>query len=142
MYGGVDVQIHIFLTSVLTWVERSASRLGCSTSGERAPSTHGIGGWTYFVFAVIIRNKDKKKICHNLNLLLLTGASIILITHRPTTTVNPALIEWYDDRKLITMCTLRQYSGIFLEGLGQIMTISGPKPESETLLVLSTNTNH
>jgi hypothetical protein len=44
-YGGVDVQIHIFLTSALAVAEWSASRSGRSTLGERAPGTHWIGGW-------------------------------------------------------------------------------------------------
>jgi hypothetical protein len=44
-YGGVDVQIHIFLTSSLVDGEWSASRPGRFTPGERAPSTHWIGGW-------------------------------------------------------------------------------------------------
>jgi hypothetical protein len=39
-YGGVDVQIHIFLTSALVGGERSASRPCRFTS-----STHFIGGW-------------------------------------------------------------------------------------------------
>jgi hypothetical protein len=42
-YGGMDVQNHIFLTSVLTGREWSASRPGCFTPGERAPGTHWIG---------------------------------------------------------------------------------------------------
>jgi hypothetical protein len=44
-YGGVDVQIHIFLTSALAGGEWSASRLGRFTAGERTPGTHCIGGW-------------------------------------------------------------------------------------------------
>jgi hypothetical protein len=44
-YGGVDVERHIFLTSALVGVEWSASHPGRFTSGERAPSTHWIGGW-------------------------------------------------------------------------------------------------
>jgi hypothetical protein len=36
--GGVDVEIHIFLTS-------STSRPGRFTPEERIPSTHCIGGW-------------------------------------------------------------------------------------------------
>jgi hypothetical protein len=44
-YGGVDIQTHIFLASALVGGEWSASCLGCFTSGERAPSTHWIGGW-------------------------------------------------------------------------------------------------
>jgi hypothetical protein len=44
-YGGVDVQIHIFLTSALAGSEWSASRPGRLTPGERAHGTHWIGGW-------------------------------------------------------------------------------------------------
>jgi hypothetical protein len=44
-YGGVDVYIHIFLTSALVGGECSASRPCRSTSRERARSTHCIGGW-------------------------------------------------------------------------------------------------
>jgi hypothetical protein len=44
-YGGVDVWIHIFLTSALAGGEWSASRLYRFTLGERAPGTHWIGGW-------------------------------------------------------------------------------------------------
>jgi hypothetical protein len=39
-YGGVDVYIHIFLTSPLAGGEWSASRPGRVT-----PGTHWIGGW-------------------------------------------------------------------------------------------------
>jgi hypothetical protein len=44
-YGGVDVYIHIFLTSVLAVGEWSASRLGRFTPGKRANGTHWIGSW-------------------------------------------------------------------------------------------------
>jgi hypothetical protein len=44
-YGGVDVQIHIYLTSALAGGEWSASRPCRFTAGERAPVTHWIGGW-------------------------------------------------------------------------------------------------
>jgi hypothetical protein len=44
-YGGVDVYIHIFLTSALVEGEWSTSRLGRFTPGERAPRNHWIGGW-------------------------------------------------------------------------------------------------
>jgi hypothetical protein len=43
-YGGVDVQIHIFLTLVLAAGEWSVSRPGRFTPGEGAPGTHWIGG--------------------------------------------------------------------------------------------------
>jgi hypothetical protein len=43
-YGGVDLYIHIFLTSGLAGVEWSASRPIRFTPGERASSTHWIGG--------------------------------------------------------------------------------------------------
>jgi hypothetical protein len=44
-YGGVDVWIHVFLTSALVGGEWTTSRPGRFTPGERAPSTHWIGGW-------------------------------------------------------------------------------------------------
>jgi hypothetical protein len=44
-YGGVDEQIHAFLTSALAGSEWSASRPGCFTPSERVPSTHWIGDW-------------------------------------------------------------------------------------------------
>jgi hypothetical protein len=43
-YGGVDVYIHIFLTSALVGGEWSALRPGRFTPGERALGTHCIGG--------------------------------------------------------------------------------------------------
>jgi hypothetical protein len=45
MYGGVVVEIHVFLTSALVGVEWSGSRTGHFTSGERVPSTYYKGGW-------------------------------------------------------------------------------------------------
>jgi hypothetical protein len=45
MSGGVDVQIHIFLTSALVGGEWSTSHPGCFTPKQRAPGTHCIGGW-------------------------------------------------------------------------------------------------
>jgi hypothetical protein len=42
--GGVDVYIHIFLTSALAGGERLASGPGCFTSGKRALATRWIGG--------------------------------------------------------------------------------------------------
>jgi hypothetical protein len=44
-YGGMDVQIHIFLTSALTGGEWSDSCPSRFTPRERAPGTHWIGGW-------------------------------------------------------------------------------------------------
>jgi hypothetical protein len=44
-YGGVEVQIHIFLTSALVGGEWSDSRPCRFTPGERTPGTHWIGGW-------------------------------------------------------------------------------------------------
>jgi hypothetical protein len=45
MVGGVDVQIHVFLTLALVGGEWSDSRHGLLTPGEKAPGTHRIGGW-------------------------------------------------------------------------------------------------
>jgi hypothetical protein len=42
-YGGVDVYIHIFLTSALAGGEWSTSRPGRFITGERSPATHLIG---------------------------------------------------------------------------------------------------
>jgi hypothetical protein len=39
-YGGVDVYIHVFLTSALDGGGWSASCTGRSTPGERVPGTH------------------------------------------------------------------------------------------------------
>jgi hypothetical protein len=44
-YGGVDVKIHVFLTSALVRGEWSASPPCRITPGERAPGIHWIGGW-------------------------------------------------------------------------------------------------
>jgi hypothetical protein len=44
-YGGVNVYIHIFLTSALVGGEWLVSRPGRFTPGEIAPGTHCIGGW-------------------------------------------------------------------------------------------------
>ena len=44
VYGGVDVWIHIFLTSALAGGEWSASRPCRFTHEERDPGTHWIGG--------------------------------------------------------------------------------------------------
>jgi hypothetical protein len=44
-YGGVGVYIHIFLISALAGGALSASRRCQFTLGERALSTHWIGGW-------------------------------------------------------------------------------------------------
>jgi hypothetical protein len=44
-YGGVDVQIHVFLTSALVGGEWSASFPSHFALGERAPLTHWIGSW-------------------------------------------------------------------------------------------------
>jgi hypothetical protein len=44
-YGGVDVWIHIFLTSALVAGELSASRPSRFTPGERDSGKHWIGGW-------------------------------------------------------------------------------------------------
>jgi hypothetical protein len=45
MHGGVEAKLHTFLTWVLDGSEWSASHLSHFTTGERAPSTHWIGGW-------------------------------------------------------------------------------------------------
>jgi hypothetical protein len=44
-YGGVDLYIHIFLTSALVGGEWLVSLPDRFTPGERAPGTHWTGGW-------------------------------------------------------------------------------------------------
>jgi hypothetical protein len=44
-YGGLDIYIHIFLTTALAGGEWPASHPGRFTPGERAHGTHWIGGW-------------------------------------------------------------------------------------------------
>jgi hypothetical protein len=44
-YGGEDIQIHIFLTSVLVGGEWSALRSGRFIPREGTPGTLCIGGW-------------------------------------------------------------------------------------------------
>jgi hypothetical protein len=44
-YGGLDVYIHVFLTSALVGGEWSGLRPGCFVSGEGASGTHWIGSW-------------------------------------------------------------------------------------------------
>jgi hypothetical protein len=46
-YGGVKIQLYIFLTSALDGDEWSASLPGCLIPRERAPSSHWIGGWVF-----------------------------------------------------------------------------------------------
>jgi hypothetical protein len=53
-HGGVDVQIHIFLTSVLVGGEWSVSRPGRFT-----PGTHWIGGWVGLRFGLDYMEKRK-----------------------------------------------------------------------------------
>jgi hypothetical protein len=47
VYGGVDVQIHVFLTSALVGCEWSASRPGRLTLRQIASGTHWTGGWVW-----------------------------------------------------------------------------------------------
>jgi hypothetical protein len=44
VWGGVDVEMHVFLNSAIVRGEWSASHLGRFTWGERPPGTHWIRG--------------------------------------------------------------------------------------------------
>jgi hypothetical protein len=44
-YGGVNIWVHIFLTSALVGSEWSGSRPGRFIPGERAPDSRWRGGW-------------------------------------------------------------------------------------------------
>jgi hypothetical protein len=59
-YGGVDVYIHIFLTSALPGSEWSVSRPGRFTRGEIALGTHWIGGWVGPRAGLHNEEKEKK----------------------------------------------------------------------------------
>jgi hypothetical protein len=58
-YWGVEVEVHIFLTSALDGGQWSASRPGRFTLGERAPGTHWVGGWvgTRAVLDAVVKRK-------------------------------------------------------------------------------------
>jgi hypothetical protein len=58
-YWGVDVQIHVFLTSAVAGGELSASHPSRFTPGESAPGTHWIGGWVGPRTSLI--NMEKRK---------------------------------------------------------------------------------
>jgi hypothetical protein len=45
VHEGVDVHIHVFLTSALAGGEWSAPCSSCFIPGEAAPSIQRIGGW-------------------------------------------------------------------------------------------------
>jgi hypothetical protein len=55
-YGGVDVQIHIFLTSALAGV-LSFTPLPLYPR-ERAPGTHWIGNWVGPIAGACIQNRE------------------------------------------------------------------------------------
>jgi hypothetical protein len=44
-YGGVGVQVHVFLTLAIVGGEWTDSRPGRFTPGEKARGAHRIGGW-------------------------------------------------------------------------------------------------
>jgi hypothetical protein len=44
-YGGIDIEIHILLSSALVGSERSATRTCHFTPGEITPGTYCIGVW-------------------------------------------------------------------------------------------------
>jgi hypothetical protein len=48
-YEGVDVEIHVFLNSVLVGGKWSASRCGRFTPSERATGTHRIESWVKLI---------------------------------------------------------------------------------------------
>jgi hypothetical protein len=86
-YGGVDVEIHIFLTSALVGGEWSASRTGRFTSGERAPSIRWIGGW---VDPRVGLDDTEKRIFLNLPGLELRPPVVRPVTSRHTYYAIPA----------------------------------------------------
>jgi hypothetical protein len=59
MYVGIEIQIHAFLTSATDADERSVSRPGRFTTGERAHGIHWTGGWVGFKAA--LDNGEERK---------------------------------------------------------------------------------
>jgi hypothetical protein len=59
MYGEVEVQIHSFFTSELNGDQQSGSCPGHFTPGERALSTHCIGGWVKSELVWMRRLREK-----------------------------------------------------------------------------------
>jgi hypothetical protein len=55
MYGRVEVQIRVFLSSVLDGGEWSTSHHTCFTSRERTLGTHWIGGWVCLIAGLMKR---------------------------------------------------------------------------------------
>jgi hypothetical protein len=58
-YGGVDVQIHVFLISALARGEWTASRPGRFTPGEMVRGTNWIGGRVGYRAGVDVAEKRK-----------------------------------------------------------------------------------
>jgi hypothetical protein len=77
-YGGVDVQIDIFLTSALLEGEWSDSRPSRLTPGERAPGIHWIGGWMGPRFGLDDMEENKFLTLLGLELRLSYSRSLVL----------------------------------------------------------------
>jgi hypothetical protein len=131
-HGGVGV----FLTSILVGGEWPASRLGRFTYGERAPNTHWIGGWSYFVFLVIIRNRNDKENDLSKPKFVVTARGSTFWSPRGQPQLlfrlwlNDTMIEnWWLFVRQTLFSSSRQYPGICLEWLGQTMkTLSWWRP--------------
>jgi hypothetical protein len=67
-YGGVHVEIHVFLTSALVGGEQSASRPCCFTHGERASGIHCTRSW--LDPGAVLDDEKKRKILPLLGLEL------------------------------------------------------------------------
>jgi hypothetical protein len=83
MYGGMDVYIHVFLTSALVGGEWSPSRPGRSTSEKKGVFEFGIG-FTILCMYFITSDDHLLKIqilCHNPNHIMDIKASNLQVSN-------------------------------------------------------------
>jgi hypothetical protein len=119
-YGGVDVHIHIFLTSALAGGEWSASRPCRFTPCERAPGIHWIGGWVSPRPG--LDEVEKRKF------LILTGLEILPLG-RPARSQSPyrlRRLSWLLANKQLNKIYKSLYcKGSVYEGLCRPMSVQG-----------------
>jgi hypothetical protein len=80
MYGGVEVQRHVFLTSVLDWGECLITRPGHFTPEERDLGPHLIGGWVDPRVSLHVTERENPVPLSGINVILwLSGGSQVTV---------------------------------------------------------------